>query len=113
VLFGAVEAPEEIEMPPGTAELAVGDGVKADVLLLLDDALDFAVFDFLQLCGVDLAFGVLRPRIMNGLGTEQAADMVGAERRLGLNFGCPPAPGTRAATALPKAATSSPSRTGR
>jgi hypothetical protein len=45
VLFGAVKAPEEIEMPPGAAELAVGDGVKSDFLLLPDDVVDLAVFD--------------------------------------------------------------------
>jgi len=27
VLFDAVEPPEEIEMPPGAAEFAVGDGL--------------------------------------------------------------------------------------
>ena len=48
VLLGAVEAPEEIEMPPRAAELAVGDRLQADVLLLLDDALDLAVLDRLQ-----------------------------------------------------------------
>ena len=48
VLLGAVEAPEEIEMPPRAAELAVGDGFEADVLLLLDDALDLAVLDRLS-----------------------------------------------------------------
>ena len=83
VLFGAVEAPEEIEMPPRAAELAVGDGMEADVLLLLDDALDLAVFDLLQLRGADLALGALGPRVMDRLGTQQAADMVGAERGLG------------------------------
>ena len=38
VAFGAVEAPEEVEVPPGAAELAVGDGLQADLLLLLDHA---------------------------------------------------------------------------
>ncbi len=49
VLLDAVEAPEEIEMPPGAAEFAVGDRLQADFFLLLDDALDLAVFDLLQL----------------------------------------------------------------
>ena len=30
----AVEAPEEIEMPPRAAELAVGDGLQPDLFLL-------------------------------------------------------------------------------
>ena len=81
VLLDAVEAPEEIEMPPRAAELAVGDRLQADVLLLLDDALDLAVFDRLQRRRRDLALGALRARLMERGGTQQAADMVGAERR--------------------------------
>ena len=49
VLVDAVEAPEEIEMPPGAAEFAVGDRLQAGLFLLLDDALDLAVFDAAQL----------------------------------------------------------------
>jgi hypothetical protein len=79
VLLGAVKTPEEIEMPPRAAELAVGDRLQPHVLLLLDDALDLAVFDVLQRCGADLAFGALGPRLMDRCGTQQAADMVGAE----------------------------------
>ena len=36
-------------MPPGAAELAVGRELEADLLLLLDDLLDLAVFDRLEL----------------------------------------------------------------
>ncbi len=79
MLFGAVEAPEEIEMPPGAAEFAVGDRLQADLFLLLDDALDLAVLDLLQLRGRDLALGLLRARLMDRLRTQQAADMIGAE----------------------------------
>ena len=68
VLLGAVEAPEEIEVPPRAAELAVGDGLQADVLLLLDDALDLAVLDRFQRVGRDLALGALGPRLMDGFG---------------------------------------------
>ena len=52
VALDAVEPPEEIEVPPGAAELAVGDRLEADLLLLLDDALDLAVLDRLELGGV-------------------------------------------------------------
>ena len=83
VLLDAVEAPEEIEMPPGAAELAVGDRLQADLFLLLDDALDLAVFDRLERGGVDLALGALLARLLQRGRTQQAADMVGAERRLG------------------------------
>src|SRR5205085_9639537 len=72
-----------IEMPPGAAELAVGDGVQADVLLTLDDPLDLAVFDFLQSVGRDLTLAAFRPRLVDALRTQQAADMIGSERRLG------------------------------
>ena len=44
-----VEHPEEIEMPPGSAKLAVGRDLQADVFLLLDDLLDLAVLDLLEL----------------------------------------------------------------
>ena len=83
VALDAVEAPEEIEMPPRAAELAVGDGLQADVFLALDDALDLAVFDRLQVGGRDLALGALLARLAQRGGAQQAADMIGAERRLG------------------------------
>ena len=81
VFLGAVETPEEIEMPPRTAELAVGDRLQADVLLFLDDTLDFSVLDLLQRLGAELTLGMLGPRLMQRLGAQQAADMVGPERR--------------------------------
>ena len=49
VELDAVEHAEEIEMPPGAAEFAVGDELEPDLFLLLDDLLDLAVLDFLQL----------------------------------------------------------------
>ena len=45
----AVEAAEEIEMPPGAAEFAVGRELQPDVFLLLDDLLDLAIFDRFEL----------------------------------------------------------------
>ena len=83
VALGAVEAPEKIEVPPGAAELAVGDGLQADVFLLLDDPLDLAILDRLEIGGADLALGAPLPRLLQGGGTQQAADVVGAERGLG------------------------------
>ena len=82
MLLDAVEAPEEVEVPPGAAELAVGDRLQADLLLLLDDALDLAVLDRLERVGADLAFGASAARLVQRGGTQQAADVVGAERRL-------------------------------
>ena len=46
-------------MPPGTAEFAVSNRLQADLLLLLDNALDFAVLDLLQLRRRDFAFRAL------------------------------------------------------
>src|SRR5262249_37428082 len=70
------------EVPPRAAEFAVGDRLKADILLLLDDALDLAVLDLLQRLLAQLALSMLGPRVVDRLRTKQAADMVGAERRL-------------------------------
>ncbi len=83
VLLGAVEAPEKIEMPPGAAEFAVGDRLQADLFLLLDDALDLAILDLLQLRPrVISPLAFLRARLVDRLRAQQAADMVGAERAL-------------------------------
>ena len=51
VLLDAVETPEKVEMPPRAAEFAVGDGLQPGGFLLLDDVLDFAIFDRLQFGG--------------------------------------------------------------
>ena len=47
----AVELAEEIEIPERAAEFAVGDGFQPDRLLLLDDRLDLAILDRVQLLG--------------------------------------------------------------
>src|SRR5262245_39897378 len=41
----ALQLLEKIEMPEGAAELAIGHGLQADLLLLADDAADFLIFD--------------------------------------------------------------------
>ena len=83
MLLDAVEAPEKIEMPPGTAEFAVGDRLQTDLFLFLDDTFDLAVLDRLQRRSIDLALGALLARLLQGGRSQQAADMVGAKRRLG------------------------------
>src|SRR5205085_2938258 len=72
VLLDAVEAPEEIEVPPGAAELAVGHGLEPDLLLPLDDALDLAVFDRLELGRRDLGFGAFFARLFENWRAQQA-----------------------------------------
>ena len=79
----AVEAPQEVEMPPRTAEFAVGDRLQADRLLFVDDGLDLAVLDRLQRGGIDLALGAGLARGLQRRRPQQAADLIGAERRLG------------------------------
>src|SRR5262249_4514302 len=59
----AVEALVEIEMPPRAAELAVGPGSQADLLLPPDDLLDLAILHRLERVGCDLALGVLLTRL--------------------------------------------------
>ena len=79
----AIEHAEEVEVPPRAAKLAVGRDLQADVFLLLDDGLDFAVLDLLERRRADLALFPLGPRFFQRGGAQQAADNVGAERRLG------------------------------
>ncbi len=84
----ALEALEEIEMPPGAAELAVGGELQSDLFLLLDDPFDLAVLDRFESRGVDVAFGALGTRLLQRRGAQQTADVVGAEgRRCALGHG--------------------------
>src|SRR5262245_749696 len=82
------EAPEKIEMPPGAAELAVGDRLQAHRLLLLDQPLDLAVFDRFELGRRDLALLALPARLFQRSRAQQAADVIGAERWLGPSHAC-------------------------
>ena len=72
--LAALELPEEIEVPPGAAELAVGGELQADLLLLPDDLLDLLVLDLLELVGRDLALLALGARVLERRGAQQAAD---------------------------------------
>src|SRR5215470_20209533 len=79
VAFDAVEAPEKIEMPPGPAELAVGDGLQPHLLLLLDQAFDLAVLDRLEFRRADLALRALLARRLQRRRPQEAAHVIGAE----------------------------------
>ena len=81
--FDPVEHPEKIEVPPGTAEFAVGGKFEPDLLLLLDDVFDRAILDRLELGGADRIGFALGARLFQCGGTQKAADMIGAKRRLG------------------------------
>jgi len=64
IALGAVEAPQEIEMPPRAAEFAVGDRREPDLLLLGYDAFDLAIFNGGERGRRDLARGSPRPRLL-------------------------------------------------
>ena len=81
--FDAVEGTEKIVIPEGAAEFAVGDGLQPDLFLLPDDLLDLAVFHRFQRAGRDLPALAFRARLLQRRGAQQAANMIGAERRCG------------------------------
>src|SRR5262249_5088545 len=81
VNLDAVEHAEKVEVPPGAAELAVGCKLKAELLLFLDDLFDLTVLDRLELGGGDGALFALGARFLERRRAQEAADMVGTERR--------------------------------
>ena len=66
--LAARELPEEVEMPPGAAELAVSGELQADLLLLPDDLPDLLVLDRLELRRGDFALFALCARVLDGRG---------------------------------------------
>ena len=81
VQVDALQPAEKIEMPEGAPEFTIGRELHADVFLLLDQLLDLFVLDRLELRGRDLALLALGARLLQALGAQEAADLVGAERR--------------------------------
>src|SRR3954447_6600513 len=79
----AVEPAEEIEVPPGAAELAVSGELQAAFLLARDDLPDLRVFGRCELLGRDLARLTLRARVLDRGGAQERADVIRAEGRLG------------------------------
>ena len=69
-------------MPERAPELAVGDALQAGILLLLDHALDRLVFDRFQRRVVDLAALMLRARLFQFGGPQQAANVLRAKGRI-------------------------------
>src|SRR5258708_37845432 len=76
----AVEHPEKVEVPPGAAELAVGRKLKAEFLLPLDDPLDLAVLDRLELGGGDGTLFALGPPVLERRRAQDAPDLLGPKR---------------------------------
>src|SRR5262245_9357922 len=69
-------------MEPRATELTVSDAAHAERLELAYGLGDRSVLDSAQLGGGDLVGGTARSRLVHGRGPQQAADMVGAERRI-------------------------------
>ena len=82
----ALEPLEEIDVEIGAAELAIGDRLEADILLGADDLANAFVLERMQVLGRKLAGGEFLARRLEALGSEEAADMIGAERRTGHRF---------------------------
>ena len=86
----ALQFAEEVEMPPGAAELAVGHRLQADRLLLRHHVADRPVLDLAELGRTDLPFGTRDPRLLQGGRTQQAADLIGAIGRSARHAGSVP-----------------------
>ena len=74
----------EIEVPPGAREFAVGDDLEPGLLLLADDPADFSVLHALEFCVRNLVRLAHDPRFREPFGAQQTADMIGAERLVGV-----------------------------
>ena len=81
--FDAGQRRDEIGLPGLAAVLAVGDRFEAGRFLLPDQGFDLAILDRLQLLGRDLAAFALGAGLLQSAGAQQAADVIGAEGRIG------------------------------
>ncbi len=81
VRLDAAELLEEVDVEIGAAEFAVGDRLQAGVLLHLHDLGDRAILDRAQLRRRDLAARLLLARLEQVFRAQEAADVIGAERR--------------------------------
>ncbi len=80
-VFDAAELLEEVDVEIRAAELAVGDRLQAGVLLHLHDLGDRAILDRPQVRRRDLAARLPVARLQQVLRAQEAADVIGAERR--------------------------------
>src|SRR5205085_1134150 len=85
----AVEPSQEVEVPHGAPELAVGRAPQADVCLPGDDAFDGCILGGGELGAGALAAFASCPRLLEGRGPQEAAYVVGAKRRSGSNHSSP------------------------
>src|ERR1019366_8257912 len=74
------ELVDEVHVPRGTAKLAVGGGLKAELFLEGDDVVNGAVFSLSQGVGTDFTFAESAPRLEQLGRPKKTADVVGAKR---------------------------------
>ena len=86
----AVEVFEEIVVPPRAAELAIGRELQSAFLLLGDYLPDLRILNRLEMIGADFTVLAFRACVLDRRRTQEAADMVGAEWRLGALHGVHP-----------------------
>ena len=79
-LGDAAERVDEVHVPGGAPLLAVGDRLQPGVALQRDHLAHGVVLDRTQRVAVDPAGLELRPRGAQAIGSQEAADVIGAER---------------------------------
>ena len=85
-----LQALQEVEVPHGAAELAVGDGLQARLFLLFHQVCDGGVLGGGQLLAGDGSGGEIGARLLEGLGAQEAADDVICVRGIGDSHGWRP-----------------------
>ena len=78
--FDSGQAPQEVEVPPGAAGLAVGDGGEPDGLLLGDELGDLGILDGREFGRADFALVATCARVLERLAAQERADHIGAKR---------------------------------
>jgi hypothetical protein len=85
----AFQRRQEVEVPPGAAELAVGHGLQPGLFLPRDHVADAAVLHLLQVGGADPLLGELRASLLQCGWTQQAPHFIGTEWRMAGHGGTP------------------------
>jgi hypothetical protein len=76
----AIETAEEVEMPPGATELAIGGQLQSGGSLLRNDIGDRVILDGPKFGIVDSTGLMVEARLLQRCGTKETADDIGAER---------------------------------
>jgi hypothetical protein len=75
----AIQLEQEIGVEEGAAKLPVGHALEAKVFLHVDNIGDGGIFHLTQGIAVDRASLERRARIQQGLGAQEAADVIGSK----------------------------------